>query len=1071
MIASAQETISAALSIQLFGPMQVLVHGRPLPPLRSRKTLYVLALLTLRHGRPVEREWLAGTLWPDVDQSQSFANLRPVLSALRAALGEEGKRLQSPNRHTLILDLSANADVDVIAFDTAVKEGSLLSLERGVRLYRGPLLEGCTEEWVVQDRLVREQDCLRALEALALAALHARTPAMAAGYWRQAVRLDPLWEAARRGLMEALAESGDSNAALQVYREFIGALQSHDLHALPDVETTRLYHRLREQVRLRASGSAKPIDGEATPAPRVSGTLSHALNELIGREDERFEVATRLRQFRLVTLTGPGGIGKTRLAVVVAGDVVREYPDGVWLVGLETLPASSGYREEAERTVIQQIALTLEIKEEAGRPLLSTVTQSLLRKRLLLVLDNCEHLIESCARVVSHLLRECMGVRILATSREGLRVSSEAVWSVPPLTVPALEHLPSGKVALARMIMGYDAVQLFLERAKAVQRTFEVTSANAHAVALLCSRLEGIPLALELAAARIMVLTPGQILAHLDAQPLDALVARHRNIAARHRTLRATLEWSYSLLPPEAQTLLTCLGVFRGGWTMAAAEAVCPDTNAVEMLTLLRNASLVNAVESGAELRFSLLETVHQFAIELLARSGQEEMIRRRHALFYAEWVKEWEHKYTQFYVSVERENANITAALAWALDVGKEEIVMRLLDDLVGFWDHTGRSGEGRAWIETVVRRVSWDTVDRGENGEGLPAGPLSQRQERFLYAQKSLLYSLGDWEAATESGLRIFESYLCVGNPVGGRTILFNAGIYLVPSDLPRSLEILEQCLPLERESNNGVANPVILSQLAFVHRLAGHPERAAALLLDALELCRGQEESDPHGYARALWVGGRAALADGDFALAQQRLETSAVIAERLADTGLKADSLCSLAALARATGNREWEAIVLAEAIAAAGSEPRLTLRQRLQKERVESLLAAEDIRGATALALETLLLLRGNARSSRLYVYPLLLLLIEAMLAIASEPDRTEQVVRLLGAAHGVSRRLGLIAPDRAERERDMRLRTVLTPALEQEHMARAHALGAAMDDEAALEFAIGELTTNERKSC
>jgi len=1064
MIATAQEPTSAPLSIQLFGPMQVLVHGRPLPPLRSRKILHVLALLTLRHGRPVEREWLAGTLWPDMDQSQSFANLRPVLSALREALGEEGQRVQSPSRRTLLLDLNANAAVDVIAFDAAVKEGSLLSLEGAVRLYRGPLLEGCTEEWIVQDRAVREQECVRALEALAMAALHAGNPLLAAGYWRQAVSLDPLWETARRGLMEALAESGDSNAALQVYREFTGALQTGDPHAFPDEETTRLYHRLREQVRRRASGFVNPTDGTMTPAPRVFGTLPHGLNVLIGREDERLEIAARLRQFRLVTLTGPGGIGKTRLAVLVAGEVVREYPDGVWLIGLESLPASIGYREEGERAVVQQIASTLEIQEEAGRPLLPTVTQSLQRKRLLLVLDNCEHLSESCARVVSHLLRECIGVRILATSREALRVSSEAVWSVPPLNTPVPEHLPSGKAALARVIMGYDSVQLFLERARAVQRTFDVTSDNAHAVALLCARLEGIPLALELAAARIMVLSPAQILTHLDARPLDALAARDRSVAARHRTLRATLEWSYSLLPSEAQTFLTSMGAFRGGWTLAAAEAVCPGVNAVEILTVLRDASLVNAVEREGGLHFSLLETVRQFALELLERSDQEEMIRRRHALYYVEWVKERRQEYRQFYVSVERENANVIAALTWALDAGQEEIVLGIFDDLAAFWDHTNRNGERRAWMETVMRRLFTDLVDLGESGEGVPSGPLSQRREQFLYTQKCLLYSLGDWEAAAESSLRIFEGHLRAGNPVSGRTSLFNAGVQLMSSDLPRALVILEQCLPLEREYGNGAPNPVILSQLAFVNRLAGHPEAAATFLLEALELCRGQEESDPHGYARTLWVGGRAALAEGAFALAQQRFELSAVVAEQVSDNGLRVDALCGLAALARATGDREWEAIVLAKAIAAAKPEPRLALRQRLQKERVESLLATEDIRGAIALTRETLLLLRGNARSSRLYVYPLLLLFIEATVTSASAPDWAEQGARLLGATHSVSTRLGLVAPDRAEQEREMRLRTLLIPSLGPDYMARAHALGAAMDDEKALDLTIALAT-------
>ena len=355
------DSTAAPLVLSLFGPLQVLVDGQPLPRVRSRKGLWLLALLTLRHGRPVEREWLAGTLWPDIDQSQAFANLRPILSELRRALGSShGARLQSPTRHTISLDL-AGVEVDLHAFDAAVADGNLPALEQAVALYCGPLLEGCAEEWVFQEREAREQECLKALRALGEAALAGGDYTAARDYYQRAAALDPLGEAARRGLMEALAKSGDINAALQVYREFVERLRG-DMGAAPDPQTTALYARLREQVSQKAvTPIAAAVSQEAATIPVVSGYLPHPLTDLVGREDERLEVAERLQRARLVTLTGPGGVGKTRLAAAVAGEVVRQYPDGVWLVPLEALPAS-GDGDEGTQAIVQQIASVLEVK-------------------------------------------------------------------------------------------------------------------------------------------------------------------------------------------------------------------------------------------------------------------------------------------------------------------------------------------------------------------------------------------------------------------------------------------------------------------------------------------------------------------------------------------------------------------------------------------------------------------------------------------------------------------------------------------------------------------------------------
>ncbi|HLK61288.1 MAG TPA: bacterial transcriptional activator domain-containing protein [Chthonomonadaceae bacterium] len=295
------ETSEAQLTLTLFGPMLALVQGQPLSPMHSRKGLWLLALLALRYDRPVEREWLAATLWPDSDQAVASTSLRKILSELRSRLGDQSERLQAPSRHTLRLDL-AGADVDVIQFDAAIKSGKLSDLERAVALYRGPLLEGCFEEWMFQERAAREHHCLQALQKLGDAALSERDYAQAVGYYQRAVDMDPWQEAARRGWMEALARRGDTNAALQVYREFVEVLKA-DPKAIPDVQTSTLYQRLRSQAHLR-TGTQAVVTAEVVAAPKVKGYLPHPLTDLVGREDERLEVALQLRRSRLVTLRG-----------------------------------------------------------------------------------------------------------------------------------------------------------------------------------------------------------------------------------------------------------------------------------------------------------------------------------------------------------------------------------------------------------------------------------------------------------------------------------------------------------------------------------------------------------------------------------------------------------------------------------------------------------------------------------------------------------------------------------------------------------------------------------------------
>src|SRR5579871_3248643 len=321
---ASSESDNTAFEMRLLGPLQVRVQGQPLPHLRSRKPLWLLALLTLRQERPVERDWLAGTLWPESTQEQALANLRLNLRVLRQALGEQAYRLQAPTPRTLCLDLS-HACVDLIAFDAAIARGDGVSLEQAISLYSGPLLEGCEEEWVFAERQQREQTYLNALERLAEQAHQSSKPGLAAEYLRRAIAIDPLRESLQRALMLTMATRGDYNAALSVYRE-LRMLLHQQMHTDPDATTQALFQKIRQQARLSApTGSLPP----AVPSvPSLPNNLPVQATSFIGREKEIESVKILLASSRLLTLTGAGGCGKTRLALQVASAVLEPYPDG-----------------------------------------------------------------------------------------------------------------------------------------------------------------------------------------------------------------------------------------------------------------------------------------------------------------------------------------------------------------------------------------------------------------------------------------------------------------------------------------------------------------------------------------------------------------------------------------------------------------------------------------------------------------------------------------------------------------------------------------------------------------------
>jgi non-specific serine/threonine protein kinase len=510
------------------------------------------------------------------------------------------------------------------------------------------------------------------------------------------------------------------------------------------VEPASATHALYEWIK-GAPGETKPFEAQITNLPIP-------LTSFIGRVRETAEVKGTLASTRLLTLTGPGGSGKTRLAIQVGTDLLDAFEDGVWWVELGALTDKS--------LVPQAIAKTLGAQEIPGQPLHDTLANFLRAKELLLVLDNCEHLVHASAQIAASLLGACPQLKIVATSRESLNIQGENVWTVPTLALPDPEQM-----SLVGPLMENESIRLFVERATAIRPDFALTETNASFVAQICQRLDGIPLALELAAARVKVLTPEQIAARLDDR-FRLLTGGSRTALPRHQTLRAAFDWSYDLLSEDEQILFRRLGVFRGGWTLEAAEAVCSgdiEAHAVlDLSTSLVDKSLVTREEGqdGAT-RFRMLETIREYSHEKLRQSDEESGIRERHLGYYLELV-ESVNPHLGFFLSdmetiswlkilgAELDNLRTGLKLCQT-DHAHSAAGLRMAGNLHWFWLPRGQLSEGREWLDRILaesRAVPKPVLSQA----WLTAGFLGCWQGNFWSARTSLERSLKLYEEMGE-------------------------------------------------------------------------------------------------------------------------------------------------------------------------------------------------------------------------------------------------------------------------------------------------------------------------------
>jgi len=468
---------------------------------------------------------------------------------------------------------------------------------------------------------------------------------------------------------------------------------------------------------------------------------------LIGRIDQLAQASDLLRERRLLTLTGPGGAGKTRLALAIAERLLADLADGAFFVGLEDA--------HDQTTVASEVAAALGVRERPDRDLEQGVKDHLRERELLLVLDNFEQVV-SAAPLVAELIAAAPRLRVIVTSRAVLRLAGEQDLEVPPLSLPDPQHLPA-PAALSQ----YEAVALFIERARAVKPDFAVTNENAPAVAEICSRLDGLPLAIELAAARIRLLTPQAILDRLD-RSLPVLASGSRDLPMRQRTLRGAIGWSYELLGETEQRLFTRLAAFAGGWTLDAAEAVCNPDGELGIETIDGIASLVDeslihpVVGQDAESRFAMLQVIREFATEKLDATPDGEDVRRRHAGHILELaeeaepqlirvdVKRWQHR-------LRREEENLRAALRWLVERGDAETGSRIAGAIWRFWHYWGQLREGIRWLESMLE---------------LPTSKQSgAARAKALGGLAGLVYWLGDAERAD----RLYQEALATYRQIG--------------------------------------------------------------------------------------------------------------------------------------------------------------------------------------------------------------------------------------------------------------------------------------------------------------
>jgi predicted ATPase/Tfp pilus assembly protein PilF len=657
-------------------------------------------------------------------------------------------------------------------------------------------------------------------------------------------------------------------------------------------------------------------------------SLPQQLTRFIGRQREIATIRALLKETRLVTLTGPAGIGKTRLALQTASDSLHEFVDGVHLVELGSLSDSE--------LIPETVASALQLREERGRSITQTITDYLKQRQLLLVLDNCEHLIDACAQLVDVLLRGAPNLSILATSRESLGIGGETLFRVPPLSLPDPDPAPA-VAALAR----HEAVELFVDRAYSVKPGFALNDGNAAAVAELCIRLEGIPLAIELAASRVKVLTVQQIAERLGDR-LNLLTGGSRTAPPRYQALATAIDWSYNLLTEAEKTLFRRLSVFSGGWTLDAAESVCAGggvdrRDVLELLAGLIDKSLVVSEEREGQERYRFMVTIQEYAAKRLEQAGEAAAVCRAHADFFLAYALQGESKLKsaeqkRWLDRLTVEYDNVRAVLSWAMKQSTG-LGLHLAGGLTDFWYLHGFWNEGRRWLsEMLALAPAADTSHRAKalnaaalmaqfQGDGTAARSLAEQalalsrqsneERQTAIALNTLAMIAGD-HGNFALARRFFEESLAIRRALDDSALiagtLNNLGILACwQGEFELAQSLFDESLTMAEKAGDRHRTAIALLNRGEVANKVGELPLARSLIAQALALARDLE--DRSMIPKALNALGKLALLQGDDATAAALIEESLEAFRQLGDKRWVAISVLSLGVVAQHRGRVE------------------------------------------------------------------------------------------------------------------------------------------------------------------
>jgi predicted ATPase/DNA-binding SARP family transcriptional activator len=805
--------MSARLVLQFLGLPQVHLDDKPIATDR-RKAIALLAYLSVNdidcQRQSYSRESLSALFWPDYEQAKAFSNLRRTIWEVHQAIGE-GWLIA--DRETVCLNSDAEIDLDVARFQGLLSESHsnndpalrIPLLVEATKLYRNHFLTGFSlkDAYLFNEWAYAESEELRHQLADALTTLSEDYCTLgradkAIPYARRLISLDPLNETAHRQLMEVYLQAGQHSAALKQYQTCEQLLRK-ELGLDPQPETRALYKKIRR-------GEIKPVQVEKHIEPiEPKHNLSLQLSSFIGREKEQDEVIRLLEKNRLVTLAGVGGIGKTRLSLQVGQKLLNDYSDGVWFIPLDSLSNPT--------LVPQTVASVFEIRERPERPVTEVLMNVLREKTTILILDNCEHLLDACTQLITALLTNCPNLKILATSREILNMKGEATYYLPSLSIPE-DHTSLEKLT------EYESIQLFAQRAALALSSFRMTKENAQTILDICRRVDGIPLGIELAAAQINILRTKEILKQLN-ESFSLLSTDSRINLPRHQTMRASLDWSWSLLTASEQIFLRQLSVFAGGWTLESAQVVC-EGNALNLISALVKKSLVIVHrKTGDQTRYRFHEIVRQYMRERLLESREEENIRTRHLQYFLQLSKQAETALrgptqVEWMLRLNDEHYNIRAALEWA-ERNDVEAGLYLSGRLRRFWESFDVR-EGARWLAGFLQ------------APGSKSYPLARA--KALCAQVWIMFWTQEFDLAYMDAQDSMELYRAYGDKIGEIDALFALGLSDFKSPTEKIIELYKQALILSESIGDPWRQAYALAHLGGFNNISSQLEEAAAL-----------------------------------------------------------------------------------------------------------------------------------------------------------------------------------------------------------------------------------------------